>query len=70
MILSAYCGAKELLPKKTDVMITGRRLEELRMKTLVSLFLCFIGLQKTYDTANLTLLSQVLTRFGVLQHMI
>ena len=73
--LSAYCEAKGLLPEEqcgfrpnlstTDMMFVVRRLQEIGRKAGVSLFTCFIDLQKAYDTVDHTLLWQVLTRIGV-----
>ena len=78
--LSAYCEAKELLPKEqcgfrpdrstTDMMFVVRRLQEVGRKAGVSLHTCFIDLQKAYDTVDRTLLWQVLTRIGVPPQMI
>ena len=78
--LSAYCEAKGLLPGEqygfrpnrstTDMMFVVRRLQEIGRKTGVSLFMCFIDLQKAYDTVDHNLLWQVLTRIGVPPQMI
>ena len=78
--LSAYCEAKGLLPEEqcgfrpnrstTDMMFVVRRLQEIRRKAGVSLFMCFIDLQKVYDTVDRTLLWQVLTRIGVSPQML
>ena len=74
--LSAYCEARNLLPEEqcgfrphrstTDMMFAVRRLQELRRKARAPLFLCFIDLQKAYDSVDRTLLWQVLARFGTL----
>ena len=72
--LSAYCEARDLLPEEqsgfrphrstTDMIFAIRRLQELGRKARVPLFLCFIDLQKAYDSVDRTLLWQVLARFG------
>ena len=69
--LSAYCEAKGLLSEEqcgfrpdrstTDMMFV----QEIGRKAGVSLFMCFIDLQKAYDTVDRTLLWQVLTWIGV-----
>ena len=68
--LSAYCEARNLLQKEqcgfrphrsaTDTMFAVRRLQEFGRKARVPLFLCFIDLQKAYDSVDHTLLCQVL----------
>ena len=77
--LSAYCEAKGLLPEEqcgfrldrltTGMILVVRRLQEIRWKAGVSLFICFIDLQEAYDTVDRTLLWQVLTRIGVSPQM-
>ena len=52
------------------MMFVVRKLQEVRRKAGVSLHACFIDLQKAYDTVDLTLLWQVLTRIGVPRQMI
>ena len=52
------------------MMFAVRRLQELERKARVPLFLCFIDLQKTYDSVDCALLWQVLARFGVPPQMI
>ena len=47
-----------------------RSLQQFGWKVGVSLFMCFIDLQKAYDTVDRTLLRQVLTRIGVPPQMI
>ena len=74
--LSAYCEAKGLLSEEqcgfrpdrstTDMMFV----QEIGRKAGVSLFMCFIDLQKAYDTVDRTLLWQVLTWIGVPPQMI
>ena len=66
--LSAYCEATNLLPEEqcgfrphrltTDMMFAVRRLQELGREARLPLFLCFIDLQKAYDSVNRTLLWQ------------
>ena len=78
--LSAYCEARNLLPEEqcgfhpqgstTDMMFAVRRLQELGRKARAPLFLCFIDLQKAYDSVDRTLLWQVLDRFGTPPQMI
>ena len=52
------------------MMFAVRRLQELGRKARVPLFLCFIDLQKAYDSVDRTLLWQVLARFGTPPQMI
>ena len=78
--LSAYYEARNLLPEEqcgfrphrstTDMMFAVRRLQKLGRKARVPLFLCFIDLQKAYDSVDRTLLWQVLARFGTSPQMI
>ena len=78
--LSAHCEARGLLPEEQcgfrsdrstmDMMFVVRRLPEVRRKAGVSLHMCFIDLQKAYDTVDRTLMWQVLTRIGVPPQMI
>ena len=78
--LSAYCEAKVLSPEEqcgfrldrstTDMMFVVRRLQEIGQEAGVPLLICFIDLQKAYDTVDRTLLWQVLTRIEVPPQMI
>ena len=78
--VSAYCEARNLLPEEqcgfrphrstTDMMFAVRRLQELGRKARVALLLCFIDLQKAYDSVDRTLLWQVLARLGTPPQMI
>ena len=52
------------------MMFVARRLQEVGRKAEVSLHMCFVDLQKAYDTVDRTLLWQVLTRIGVPPQMI
>ena len=73
--LNTYCEAKGLLLEEqcgfrpdrstTDMTVVVRRLQEIGRKAGVSLFMCFIDLQKAYDTVDRTLFPQVFTRIGV-----
>ncbi|MEO0565068.1 MAG: reverse transcriptase family protein [Chloroflexota bacterium] len=78
--LGDYCEAKGLLPEEQcgfrprrstlDMMFAVRRLQELGRKARVSLCLCFIDLQKAYDSVDHSLLWQILARYGLPQRMI
>ena len=78
--LSAHCEAKGMLPEEqcgfqpnrstTEMMFVLRRLQEIRRKAGLSHFMCFIDLQKAYNTVDRPLLWQVLTRIGVPPQMI
>ena len=73
--LSAYGEAKGQLSEEQcmfhpdrstmDITLAGRRLQELGRKACIPLSLCFIDLQKAYDSVGRTFLWQVPTRFGV-----
>ena len=79
--LRAYCVAKRLSPKEqcvfrpdwltTYMMFVVRRLQKIRRKAQVSIFMGLVNLQKACDTVDRTfLLLQVLTRIGVRPQMI
>ena len=48
-----------------DMMFVVRWLQELDKKEGVTLFTCFVDLQKAYDSVDRSLLFVVLERFGV-----
>ena len=78
--LNAYCEAKGLLREEkcgfrpdrstTNMMFVVRRLQEIGRKAGMFLLMCFIDLQKAYDTVDRTLLWQVFTRIGSPPQMI
>ena len=69
MLSEEQCGFR---PHRstTDMMFAVRRLQELGRKARVPLFLCFIDLQKAYDSVDCKLLWEVLARFGTPPQMI
>lgn len=78
--LSASCEENHLLPEEqhgfrpqrstVDMLFVMRRLQELGRKVGTPIFLCFVDLQKAYDSVDRTLLWDVLARFGVPEKMI
>ena len=78
--LSKYCGRKGPLPEEQsefrpsrstiDMMFMVCRLQELGRKARVQLLLCFIDIQKPYDSVDRNLLWQVLSSLGVPPEMI
>ena len=78
--LSDYCERENLLseeqcgfrPQRStiDMMVVVRRLQELARKKDTPLYLCFIDLIKAYDSADRTLLWDVLAHFGVPPRML
>ena len=77
--LSNYCEAKRILPEEkcgfrparstVDMLLVVRRLQELRARK-IPLYMCFIDVQKAYDSVDRELLSVVLARFGVPEKML
>ena len=78
--LGKFCEEAGILPEEqcgfrhgrstTDMMFVVRRLQELGRASNVSLDMCFIDLQKAYDSVDRALLWEVLARFGVPPRMI
>ena len=78
--LSEYCERVEILPEEqsgfrpnrstTDMMFVIRRLQELARKKRIPLYVCFIGLTKSYDCVDRTLLWTLLARFSPPHSMI
>ena len=77
--LSAYCERENILPEEhcgfrpqrstVDMISAVRRLQELARKD-TQLYLCFIDVNKSYDSVDRTLLWDVLARFGVPPRML
>ncbi|MEP4902203.1 MAG: reverse transcriptase domain-containing protein [Paracoccaceae bacterium] len=73
--LSNYCEAEGILPEEQcgfrpgrstiDMLFVVRRLQELRRASKIPLHMCFIDLQKAYDSVDRVLLWVVLAHFGV-----
>ena len=73
--LSNYYEAMRILPEEQcgfhparstiDMLLVVRRLQDLGRARKIPLYMCFIGLQKAYDSVDRELLWVVLARFGV-----
>ena len=78
--LSNYCEAKGTLPEEqcgfrparstVDMLFVLRRLQELGRTRKIPLYMCFIDLQKPYDSVDRELLWVLLARFGVPEKML
>ena len=64
--LGGYCEAKRLQPDEQCGFRPPRSTTEKSVRNAV--LMCFIDLQKTYDSVDCTLLWQVLARFGLPPH--
>ena len=73
--LSIYCKAKGILPEEQrvfrparsiiDMLFVVRRLQELLRAWKIPLYMCFIDLQKEYDSVDRERLWVVLARFSI-----
>ena len=78
--LSDYCEAHGILPDEqcgfrperstVDMLFVVRRLQELARRRRIPLYMCFVDLQKAYDSVDRELLWKVLARAGVPEEMI
>ena len=78
--LSGLCEAGGILPEEhcgfrpgrstVDMLFVMRRLQELGRRKKIPLYMCFIDLQKAYDSVDRELLWKVLARIGVPHTMI
>ena len=78
--LSNYCEAEGILPEEqcgfrparstVDMLFVVRRLQELGRAKQIPLYMCFIDLQKAYDSVDRELLWVVLARFGIPEKML
>ena len=75
--LSGHCEAGGILPEEqcgfrparttVDMLFVMRRLQELGRRRKIPLYMCFIDLQKAYDSVDRELLWKVRARIGVPQ---
>ena len=73
--LRDFCEAQQILPEDQcgfrparstiDMLFVVRRLQELGRQRKIPLYICFVDLQKAYDSVDLELLWKVLARVGV-----
>ena len=78
--LSSHCQVGGILPEEqcgfrparstVDMLFVVRRLQELGRERKIPLYMCFIDLQKAYDSVDRELLWEVLRRFGVPDRML
>ena len=78
--LSNYCEAKGIFPDEqcgfrparltVDMLFVVRRLQELGRARKIPLYMCFIDLQKAYDSVDRELVWVVLARLGVPDNML
>ena len=73
--LGDFCEAQQILPEEQcgfrsarstiDMLFVVRRLQELGRQRKIPLYVCFVDLQKAYDSVDRELLWKVLARAGV-----
>eukprot|EP00752_Nemacystus_decipiens_P005560 g5031.t1 len=78
--LTAFCEANDILPEEqcgfrpgrstVCMLFVVRRLQELGQRRRIPLYMCFIDLQKAYDSVDRELLWKVLARAGIPAEMI
>ena len=78
--LSSYCEAHGILQDEQcgfrpgrstfDILFVVRRLQELARRRRIPLYVCFVDLQKAYDSVDRELLWKVMARAGVPEEMI
>ena len=78
--LSDFCEAQQIPPEEQcgfrptrstiDMLFVVRRLQELGRQRKIPLYMCFVDLQKAYDSVDRELLWKVLARAGVPSVMI
>ena len=78
--LSDYCEAHGILPDEqcgfrperstVDMLFVVRQLQELARRRRIPLYMCFVDLQKAYDSVDREVLWKVLARAGVPEEMI
>ncbi|CAB1116295.1 unnamed protein product [Ectocarpus sp. CCAP 1310/34] len=73
--LSAFCEASNILPEEqcgfrpgrstVDMLFVVRRLQELGRRKKIPLYMCFVDLNKAYDSVDREMLRKVLARAGI-----